>query len=428
MNRSSLRPLVMLVTFVILPIVFIALLLLAFYNQLQTHLNDIVILTGTFIFSLAFAVGMILGVLKTFVQHFYGVSEQDASILTSQLIFGGGRNGLIEVQAGRIRTESSSGRVSFGDQTRYIRAGARIVLQQVGGPGYVRIDHDSAVVTERLSRLHRVLGPGFHPLQPFEKIWDAVDLRPQRRSEHIKFMTRDGIPVHCDATIRFRVGGNHTNINHNYTYTDRAIRNIVMLRRVGPDTEEKPLQDWTTYVSKGLLIGETRAILEQYSLDEFLNPRYWVPQAAAPSPEPRAITDLENDVFAAVQERGAALGITIESVQLGPILPSEDTISRQWLEFWQARLQRLVDESLVESAAVYQNLVIQAQINAKTELLTTMLDEVQDLTQRGVDVPAESVVLSFFDALRSIAEKDPTAQQALFQQMDALINIVQGLT
>ncbi len=77
---------------------------------------------------------------------------------------------------------------------------------------------------------------------------------------------------------------------------------------------------------------------------------------------------------------------------------------------------------------MYQSLVSQAQINAKTELLTAMLSEVQDLTQRSVDVPAESIVLSFFDALRAIAKRDPIAQQVLLKQVDALINIARGIT
>lgn len=410
MSKRALRPLVLLAAVLVLTSIFITLLLLAFPDPLTTHLNDILVLTGAFLFSLIFAIGMIWGVFKTFAQHFYSISADAAGALVSRLVFGGGEAPLLEVQAGRVNLEGS------------------VVLRQVGGPGSLHIDHDSVVVTERLSRLHRVLGPGTHSLEPFEKIWDVVDLRPQRRSVHVEFMTRDGIPVHCDAVIRFRVGGGHTNATHNYAYADRAVRDIITLHRVSDATGTEALQDWITHLTKNILVGEIRTTLEQYSLDEFLNPRYWLAQPAAPSPQPRAIIELEADIFTSVQQRGENLGIAVESVQLGPVLPAEGAISQQWLEFWQARLQRLVDESLVEGEAVYQSLVSQAQINAKTELLTAMLSEVQDLTQRSVDVPAESIVLSFFDALRAIAKRDPIAQQVLLKQVDALINIARGIT
>lgn len=409
-NQRELRPLVLLVAGLGLTTVFITLLLFAYPRDLTAHLNDIALLAFAFVFSFAFSVGLIISAFKTFAQHFYGIAAEDAGGLVKRLIFGGTGNLQIAVQAGRVDLAGP------------------VVLRQVGGPGLVNIDHDSVIVTERLSRLYRVLGPGLHPLHAFEKIWDVVDLRPQRRSVEVAFMTRDGIPVHCGASIRFRVGGGHATRSHHYAYSERAVHQIIMLRQVSAATSDAPVHNWSVHISKNVLIDEIRRALEQYTLDEFLNPRYWLEQAATPSPQPLEITELENDIFTTVKRRGEDLGIAVESVQLGPVLPAEGAISRQWLEFWQARLQRLVDESMVESEAVYQNLVSQAQISAKTELLTAMLAEVQDLMQRGIDIPAESIVLGFFDALHNIAENDAAVQQILFKQVDNLIKTVRSIT
>ncbi len=138
MSKRALRPLVLLAAVLVLTSIFITLLLLAFPDPLTTHLNDILVLTGAFLFSLIFAIGMIWGVFKTFAQHFYSISADAAGALVSRLVFGGGEAPLLEVQAGRVNLEGS------------------VVLRQVGGPGSLHIDHDSVVVTERLSRLHRV--------------------------------------------------------------------------------------------------------------------------------------------------------------------------------------------------------------------------------------------------------------------------------
>ncbi len=79
------------------------------------------------------------------------------------------------------------------------------VLRKIGGPGNLGVAHNNAAVTQRFGKLDRIWGPSFGPLEPWERVWDVVDIRPQHRTLRVDFMTRDGIPAYCDAEMTFRV-------------------------------------------------------------------------------------------------------------------------------------------------------------------------------------------------------------------------------
>jgi hypothetical protein len=79
------------------------------------------------------------------------------------------------------------------------------VLRKIGGPGNLGVGHNNAAVTQRFGKLDRIWGPSFGPLEPWERVWDVVDIRPQHRTLRVDFMTRDGIPAYCDAEMTFRV-------------------------------------------------------------------------------------------------------------------------------------------------------------------------------------------------------------------------------
>lgn len=385
------------------------LLLASLYPQpLRGHRTSLAVLTAAFVFSQIFAVSVTLRIFGEFAQHLYDLAPDETDSLVARLVFGG-VDPTLEVQEGRVNPDGSA------------------VLRQVGGPGKLRVAHDSAVITQRVAHLHRILGPGEHSLEPFEKVWEVVDLRPQRRSVRIEFMTCDGLPVYCQADIRFRIDGGHQAPGHTtYSYTAAAALGLATLKQVRPADDAVPFQNWPERVAD-LLRREMRNVLERYSLDDFLNPRYWTPPTSAPVPPPRSVTALEKRITDTVRDAARHIGVAVESVRLGPVLPSEGAISQQWLEFWQANMQRLVDEDTIEGDAIYANLILQAQVSAKVELITTMLNEVSTFGQTNVDVPSELIVLEFVDVVRSIAQRNPAVQQTMFTQAEKLMHILQDL-
>lgn len=80
-----------------------------------------------------------------------------------------------------------------------------VILHEIGGPGYLSVDHNNVAITQRLGKLDRIWEPGFDSLEPYERVWDVVDIRPQHRTLRVDFMTRDGIPAHCDVEMTFKV-------------------------------------------------------------------------------------------------------------------------------------------------------------------------------------------------------------------------------
>ncbi len=417
MGLKAVRPLILIVAGLAALAVFALGLFLTFRTAepatLQNQLINLVTLTAALGLSMILSVTVVIRAFSRFVMAFYDLPPEKTMDVVSHLLYGGEMDLLsgrvLEIQQGHLDPDGPA------------------ILQKVGGPGLLRIAHDSAVITQRMARLYRVLGPGLHHLESFEKVWDVVDLRPQRRTLHIDFMTRDGIPASCDADIRFRIDGGHQEPNQQspYPYLETAVLSVTTGKR-SRDAEGQELQDWTQRIANGVLAGVIRNGLEQYPLDEFLNPRYWLPHPSTPHPQPLSLPELEAQIHAQVQQIGHQIGVDVENVQLGPVLPTEDAIPRQWLEFWQARLQRLADESAIEGDAVYADLLLQAQVNAKVELVTTMLGEVQDLNQAGMDVPPQLIVLSFIDVLRTAAESNPNVQKLMFQQAENLMRIARN--
>src|SRR4030042_5581682 len=73
------------------------------------------------------------------------------------------------------------------------------VLNRAGGRGHLVVYSDSAVLLERSGQFTRIAKKGFVRLEPFEKIYTIVDLRPKRWVYAVKAMSKEGIPVTCEA-------------------------------------------------------------------------------------------------------------------------------------------------------------------------------------------------------------------------------------
>lgn len=362
-----------------------------------------------------------------FAEHFYDLSAHDAGQLIEHLLNGPRRelplHPILRVQEGQVDPDGPA------------------ALLKAGGPGYLSVAHDSVVVTSQLSRLRRVLGPGFHELAPFERVWDVIDLRPQRRSLHVEFMTLDGIPAYCDAEMRFRVAGpplderlysrEENRLSQPYTFDAEAILKLATSKYVKSREGSGRIQDWRIGLVNGALDGYMRDELEKYPLDAFFNPRYWTTTTAEPAAPPPVKPDALKAVQAVVEEKIIATarerGVVVESLHLAPVLPDEDAISRQWLEFWQAKLQRDIDSYTLDEEMKRAELKAQANVHAQVEIVNIMLERMQELNQDDIGVPPALIAMCFMDVLRTMSDRDPAVQQLMFQQAESLIHIVNAI-
>lgn len=358
--------------------------------------------------------------LKQYVEDLHDLSADDAENLVSRLLFGPSRTmspgSMLRVESGQVDLEGPP------------------VVHKVGGPAMLNVDHNSVVVTSRLGILSRVLGPGIHTLRPFERVWDIVDMRPQRRTVTVEFITRDGIPASCQASIVCRIAssdGEHpTESVPRFGYSEKAVLQVTTSKSVRKQDGSDRISDWVTGIANGVMVGTVREVLEQYCLDELLNPQYWLEDEDGPARSaaaPQLLPELEATVQEEVHDAGESRGIVVERIELGMVRPAEVAISRQWLEFWQAKLQKNVDRYTMEATTTHERLAENARAEAQAAFVNRMLEEVQQLRSNGVTMPPELVIMSFLEVLYAMSDQAPRMQRLLFQQAESLIHVVNAI-
>ena len=439
-DNESPRPLLLLIVLLITFLAFTVSMIIGFWpatlrdadGKRFLHPLNLLLFSAAFGIYLLFAIVTVFNLLTQFTEQFHDLSREDAQRLWLYLFTGAPieppKRPLLRIQEGRTLPD--------GPLVMY--------MDKVGGPGYFSIAHDSAIVTGQLGKLRRVLCPGFYRAEPFEKVWDVIDLRPQRRRLHVEFMTTDGIPAYCDAEIRFQVGGS-SRADFDYPHEENippqpypcnraVILKLATSKYVKSREGAGRVQDWRIGLVNGALDGLIRDTLEQYSLDNFFNPRYWalqndgtVDKASPPPEKPVALLDIQAKIEEKIKRVATDRGIVVDTVQLGPVLPDEDAISRQWLAFWQAKAQRPVNAYSLSEDARRQKMLEETSVDAQVELVTNMLSKLQDLDQQKSDVPAQLIVMSFMDVLRTMSDRDPAVQLLMYQQAESLMRIINAV-
>ncbi len=292
-----------------------------------------------------------------------------------------------------------------------------VALRRIGGPGHISISHDSAVVTARMGRLERVLGPGFHQLQPFERVWSVVDLRPQRRTIRVEATTREGVPIYCEAEIRFRIdsGELKPSVNQPYPFLEDAVfRAATRQRRRGDGS----IQTWEARVAGGILDGEVRDRLEQLWLDDIVLPDEQQKKSL--------LSKLEAGIEEAVRTAARNLGVYVETVRLGPIMPLEEDVSRQWIESWRMLWNERASMELAQGEAALTLLPERARLMAQVDFFLKMSEALKPFS--GVEVPPALVTMKFLEVLRSLSESDPAVRSLMFNQAESLKRLVSDLS
>jgi len=351
-------------------------------------------------------------VLRQYTQALHDLSTDDAEALTRRLL-----SGLTPYAARGVTLSVQGGQVDLDGPP---------VVHKVGGPAKLSVDHNNVVVTSRLGKLSRILGPGIHDLRAFERVWDVVDMRPQRRTVTVKFMTRDGIPAACQASIVCRIASSrHEGFEGTmppFGYSERAVLKVTTSKSVRKHEGSERVLDWVTGMSMGVLDGAVRDVLEQYRLDEFLNPRYWLEEDDVPAP--KLLPEFEVEIERIVRDKGAERGIIVERIELGMVRPAEEAISRQWLEFWQAKLQKNIDIYTMEVATDLEQLAEDARVEAQVRFVNRMLEEVQGLISDEVEVPPQLIIASFLEVLHTVmSDQGPERQRLFVSQAEDLVRV-----
>lgn len=322
--------------------------------------------------------------------------------------------------------------------------GGGSLCDRVGGRGLLIVYNDSAVVIERGGLLVEVKGPSLSFLKPFERIWEVVDLRPQRWPLTVNAMTKEGIPISCEGIITFKIDDRFVDedgrvqvkspveqapqfnangdidqeiaeelkkagIGKPLPYTEEAVFNAatcVWMRIHQPDHKEQ-LRKWTGRVIISGTEGTLRDILANYRLD-------WLLQSPQPRPDyPREeireqLEQKLRDSFSV----GNGVGAKILSVEIGEIkvrdfkgIEAPEKVYTQWVKTWQAEWEQEAIEDQIEGEADLARLQA-AQIQAQAEMVLMLTEAIRPLVDKGEGVPSYLLAMRFFETLRWMAH-DP---------------------
>ncbi len=262
-------------------------------------------------------------------------------------------------------------------------------LRRVGGPGGVVVFNDTAVVTEKNGKLGRVLGPGFYQLDPFEKVWDTVDLRPKRWEYEVSAMTQEGIPITCNADISFKIddGGKKATREKPYPMTEEAVFKAATSKwiREAGRTQPDRLMTWTKRIIIAGTEGTLRSILARYPLDQLI--------------DPDSRREIRQELERALRKSVPGLGAQIIRVALGDI-KLEDEVTQQWIEKWQAEGQRRMMELEARGRAARISIEANARIQAQVKMIANTARAFASMAKYGEEIPSRFVILRFIEMIK----------------------------
>jgi regulator of protease activity HflC (stomatin/prohibitin superfamily) len=270
-------------------------------------------------------------------------------------------------------------------------------VKKHGGPAGIVLRQDSAIILEAGGALTRVIrGPGFPQLQPFEKIWDIIDLRPQRWPFKVSAVTRDGIPITYEVAVKFQVGPTDDDIFK--AATCKWIRDAWR-------TEPDRMMDWP----KRVIISDTEGvmrnrILAKYNLDELL--------------DVQVRQQIRQDLFEILKVGSARdFGVEIMEVTLQDAT-FQGQVLDEWAKTW--KMQRDLEVAKIEADERMQEIKLfeRARSQVRQEMLDSAVKTLNTMTKRRKRVPVDYVLLSFIDMVEHTA-----AAQKVFIPEDNLVKL-----
>ncbi|MCL4298569.1 MAG: SPFH/Band 7/PHB domain protein [Anaerolineae bacterium] len=283
----------------------------------------------------------------------------------------------------------SEGKVRDTDQRKFI------ANRQLGGPGKIIIQNDSAVVLERYGRISRVEGPGLVFLDRSERIREILDLRPQVRTiPAARAYTKDGIAVDTEISVRFQIRCGSPCLEKPYPASKAALEQAARAeaRRIA-DSGLPGRFDW-----KGRVMGNVdstlREIVAGKSLDQLFEP-------ADLNKDPRQ--EIGQEMLDRLRQQSASFGVHVLDVMLGPFKPVDPSIERQMRAAWQSG--RNAEDRVEEAHGQAQTMLARetAYAYAQLEMMLAIDRGFQKLVNQDKRLPPYFVALRFLKTIQEIA-------------------------
>jgi regulator of protease activity HflC (stomatin/prohibitin superfamily) len=213
-----------------------------------------------------------------------------------------------------------------------------------GGPAGLIIYVDTAAVLEKLGRLTRaVQGSQFNSLEPFERVYSVIDLRPKHWAYEVSAMTKDGIPITWEVEVHYQIddGGQQQTDKRPYPFSQEA---VFLAATGGWRREQAELQemDWEGWVVVSQTQGTLRSMLARRSLDELIGLTGAEHLAAREA--------IRAELAEMLSQVTPKKGVKILEVELGN-LRVDDKVTQQRIKNWQSRWQEWSTSELTADEA-----------------------------------------------------------------------------
>jgi hypothetical protein len=232
-------------------------------------------------------------------------------------------------------------------------------------------------------------------------------------------MSKEGIPVTCEADVSFQVDGGQQRPSEVEPYP--AAQETVFAAAISTwicganRLKRKRSMDWG---DRMLFEAETilRGILARYTLDRLIG---LSPEYAQPREEIRA--ELEREL----KTKAPALGARILSVELGDIR-AKDEVTQQWIDAWTARWERWATERQAIGQARRVEQLESAKTRAQVMMLTTITEALRPLMEQEQTVTSKLVLTRLFMVL-SRAPGDPLTRIYLPKEAMSTLQLLRDL-
>jgi regulator of protease activity HflC (stomatin/prohibitin superfamily) len=366
----------------------------------------------------------VLGVSAAFVRDVYGIRDwQSALGHVWLLIFGRAPGSYFDLKPSKKpfapypSITVQQGRIDEKHQDT--------LLARLGGPGNVTIFMDSAVFLERFGRFTRVAGPGKVFLQRFERIHEALDLRPQERSSIAKAVTKDGIPVQAEVQVRFQLARPPASLVAPTPDVPHPVYKWALVqagqchsRSVSPDDGAENVSQWADKVGVG---GAMRALVARRRLDELLEPY---------EPERDPHREISEQAHQAANNSARGVGAQVLEVRIGALEPTLEEVKKERVTSWQAAwISRTRREGAIGKAEAIRERGL-ARAYAQMEIILGLAREFQDAVELKLAPPAEIVILRFMESLRQTWSRPESASVSfqVFKMWQSLQEDLKQLT
>ena len=302
---------------------------------------------------------------------------------------------------------------------------ANAATEVIGGPGWLTVADRNAAVLERGAGFSRIVGPGYHLLQPHERVRGAVDLHIQQRRQREKILAKDGIPLELDVDLVFRVTeksmpgeappspppllgpitrlkrrlGFHVpaavlETSRPHRFSREAVRRIVYETTVfSPDVP----QDWTRSFAT-VRAGDVSDQLVEMRLDDISMPD-------DPDFNPRH--EVVEKGLADARKNAARIGIDVIDLTMGLIEAPADIkkhVEEQRLTNWQVEWRRRARQLQAEGNARALQAMQEARAEAQANMIEALTEGFRIAIANNPNASRDVIALRFIDTFEALIQ------------------------